>query len=667
MLVSNTHCADAASAEPKGSESPVELTTLADLGLETLLNMEVTSVAKKAQRLSESAAAIHVITNEDLRRSGVTVIAEALRMVPGLSVARANSRRWAIGSRGFNDVYSNKLLVLMDGRTLYTPLFSGVYWEQVDTVLEDVDRIEVIRGPGATLWGANAVNGVINITTKSAKDTQGVLISGGGGSEERGFGTVRYGGKLGSNVYYRVYGKYSNRDNSTLFDTGGSASDSWWTTQSGFRMDWDPSKIHHATLQGGFYYGELGDRLWFRIPDRPSLVPRDVRSTVEGQNVLGRWTHEFSEDSNASIQMYYDRIDRTSGINNELRDTFDLDAQHRFALGERNDIVWGAGYRYSADEITQSADFTMLDPSVGLQLASAFVQDEITLVPDRLRVTLGTKLEHNDFTGFEVQPSARVAWTPRERHTIWGAVSRAVRTPSRVERGVSIFVDPEDQLPLGTIPIVATVAGNPKFGAEEVIAYELGYRAQATPRLTLDLAAFYNDYDDLRSQNLTGIDLQLSPSPHLIASTTLDNDLFGKTYGAEVSATWQFHNAWRLRAGYTYLKAQLHARGTDPVFIKVDQEASPDHQVFLWSDADLGSDVEWGLGLRHVSTLNIQEIPAYTELETRLAWEPNPNCELAIVGRNLLNPHHREFEPSILVVRNFEIDRAVYGKVTLRF
>jgi iron complex outermembrane receptor protein len=639
---------------------------LMQLSLEDLGKIKVTTVSRKSESLSGAAAAIHVITQEDIRRSGVTALPEALRMTPGLDVARANSRRWAISARGFNDTFANKLLVLMDGRTIYTPLFSGVFWEETDTMLEDLDRIEVIRGPGATLWGANAVNGVINIISKSAAETQGVLISGGGGMEERGFAAIRYGGQLGSNVHYRVYSKYANREESTLLD-GGKTGDDWWTSQAGFRLDWNASEMNRVTLQGDYYHAELGGRYFLQSPTELRLVPANVRTKAEGANILGRWTHDFSSESSLSVQMSYDRTDRGLGVGREIRDTFDLDTQHRFHIGDRQEIVWGAGYRHSADQMTGSPDFKVEDPSVSLQLVSAFVQDEIALVPDRLHLTMGTRVEHNDFTGFEVQPTVRLAWTPASRHTVWAAVSRAVRTPSRLERDFSIFVDPGTMLPPLPLPTLVSVQGNPEFGSEELLAYEIGYRLTVNPRLSLDSTVFYNQYDHLRSQIAGSFQLQTSPQVHLLLPTTIDNNLYGETYGAELSATWRPLNTWRVRAGYTFLEMQLHTRGPVPSITEFEETASPQNQAFLWSDFDLGPKVEWGIGLRYASRLAPQLVPGYLGLETRLAWKPTRNCELAIVGNNLLDPHHREFAPTTLVVRRVEVDRSVYAKITLRF
>ncbi|MBI2949117.1 MAG: TonB-dependent receptor [Verrucomicrobia bacterium] len=652
-------------SQAAAASEPVDLL---QFSLEDLGKIKVTTVSRKSESLSRAAAAVHVITQEDIRRSGVNSIPEALRMAPGLDVARANARQWAISSRGFNDLFANKLLVLMDGRTIYTPLFSGVFWEDTDTFLEDVDRIEVIRGPGATLWGANAVNGVINIITKSAQDTQGLVIDGGGGMEERGFGGLRYGGRLGTNAYYRAYAKYANRDEFTRTD-GTGANDNWWTSQEGFRVDWEPRALNRLTLQGDAYSGKWNGMIRRHSLSPPGLFTDPAHAKSEGANVLGRWTHEFSSDAELSVQTYYDRTDREFGMGREIRDTLDLDAQHRFSLGDRHEVVWGAGYRYSVDHLTESADFSAGDPSVGLQLSSGFVQDEIALVHDRLHLILGSKLEHNDFSGFEFQPGARMAWTPNQWNTLWAAVSRAVRTPSRSERGFTFYSDPPHSLP--TLPLAALIpaSGSPGFDTGTLVAYEAGYKVQPHPRLSLDLAAFYHDYDRLYNVIQLPIELRFNSSaqPYLLLPVTINNALFGESYGVELSVRWQPIDAWRLRANYTFLKVNLHTRGLVPSLTEQSEGDNPQHQISIWSDVDLGRRVEWGMGFRFVDGLPAQNVGSYSELQARLAWKPTSKWELSVVGRDLLHAHHQEFSPFLFISRDVQVDRAVYAKVTLRF
>src|SRR6266852_3630098 len=375
------------------------LDALKRLTLDQLMNIEVVSVAGRPVRLSETASAIQVITQDDIRGSGATSLPEALRLASNLQVAQLDSRQWAISARGFNSTAANKLLVLIDGRTVYTPLFSGVFWDVQEVPLGDIDRIEVISGPGATLWGANAVNGVINVITKDAKDTQGLLLSGGGGTEQHGFGTVRYGAALGSSVRARFYGRGFDRD-ATAFPGGRDAADDWYLGQGGFRMDWDASSASHVTLQGDLYDGRIAQDSGGDI-------------AVSGRNVIAKWSRTLSERSSLAAQLYYDRTHRDiPGLFAEDLDTYDFDLQHRTRLSDRHDVVWGLGYRNINDRTVIGADSTLafLPTQVARAWFTGFVQDEIALVPNRVHVTLGTKIEHNDYTGFEIQPSGRVSW-----------------------------------------------------------------------------------------------------------------------------------------------------------------------------------------------------------------------------------------------------------------
>jgi iron complex outermembrane receptor protein len=504
-----------------------------------------------------------------------------------------------------------------------------------DTFLEDIDRIEVISGPGATLWGANAVNGVINITTRSSKDTQGLLLEGGGGTELRGFGGVRYGGELATNLHYRVYGKFFDRDSAVL-PNGNDATDDWYMGQGGFRMDWEASDINLLTLQGDLYGGRIA---------QPG-TNGDIR--VDGGNLIGRWSHTISESSDFKLQLYYDDTHRNiPGTFAEDLDTYDVDFQHRFPLGDRNDIVWGLGYRLIEDDVANTPALAFLPARLSRQWFSGFVQDEIALVKDRLQLTLGTKIEHNDYTGFEYQPSGRLAWKLTQRQTVWGAISRALRTPSRIDN--ELFAP-------GTPPFVL-LQGGTNFVSEELLAYELGYRVQLHPRLTLSVAAYYNDYDKLRSVE------RVNPTnafPIVIA-----NGQSGESYGAELTADYRVTDRWRLRAGYSEL--QIHIRpkpGSTDTSHGSTESNDPNHQFFLRSSLDLPGHFALNGGFRYVSHIANQSVPGYGELDVRLAWMPIPNLELSIVGQNLLHDHHPEF--GALTSRQ-EIERSVYGKVSWSF
>lgn len=620
-------------AQTEPSEAPPS--TLKKLTLEELMNLEVTSVSKTPEKLMEAASAIQVITGEDILRSGASSIPEALRLASNLEVAQVDSRQWAISARGFSSTTANKLQVLIDGRSVYTPLFSGVFWDVQDTFLEDVDRIEVISGPGGTLWGANAVNGVINIISRPAKDTQGWLVLGGGGTGLRDFGGVRYGGKLATNLHYRVYGKYFDRD-STVLSRGGDATNDWHMGQGGFRLDWDPSEADLFTLQGDLYGGRIA---------QPG-TNGDIR--VNGGNVIGRWSHTFSEDSDFKLQLYYDRTHRNiPGTFAEDLDTYDLDFQHRFALDERNHIVWGLGYRRSEDDVGNTPALAFLPPRLSRQLFSGFVQDEISLVKERLLLTLGTKIEHNDYTGFEFQPSGRLAWLINPQQTVWAAISRAVRTPSRIDND---FFAPGS-------PPFTVLQGGRNFVSEELLAYELGYRIQPHPRLLLSLATYYNDYDNLRSLEKVN---PPAPFPLVIA-----NGQEGESYGAELTAEYRVTDWWRLRAGYTEMRINVRPKpGSTDTSKGSGESHDPKRQFSLRSSWDLPGHLEFDTGFRYVSQIANQAVPGYAELDVRLAWRPTPQLELSIVGQNLLHDRHAEFGAP---ASRQEIERGVYGKVTWRY
>jgi iron complex outermembrane recepter protein len=607
---------------------------LKEVPFEELFNLEITTVSKRPERLVDVPSAIQVITSEEIRRSGATSLPEALRLAPNLQVAQVNSSTWAISARGFNATTANKLLVLIDGRSVYTPLFSGVFWDVQNVMLEDIDRIEVISGPGATLWGANAVNGVINVITKSARDTQGVLLSGGGGSHLRGFGNARYGGKVGQDVYFRLHGMGFDRDDTKL-RSGRDADSSWFIGQGGFRADWLPSSGEKVMLLGNFYGGDIGQ-----------TAPGDV--TVDGQNLLGRWTHPLAGDSEISLQLYWDRTHRRiTGSIAEVLNTYDLEFQHRLPLGERNKLIWGGGYRLMHDEVSNAAALAFLPGKRDLHLFSGFVQDEITLLREQLFLTIGSKFEHNDYSGFEFQPSVRLAWMPVTDQTIWAAVSRAVRSPSRID--TEVFAP--------STPPFLLQGGGDRFDSETVISYELGYRTELAQRLGLSISTFFNDYDDIRSvEPIAG-----APGQFIIL-----NRLRAKTYGVELSATWQPLEWWRLRGGYTYFRKEIHLGDSGDINRGRGEGNDPHHQFLVQSMINLPADLEFDSVLRYVDNLNQRGplVPSYVSLDLRLGWQPTPNWEFAVVGQNLLDKRHAEFGAP---ATRQEIPRSVYGKVTWKF
>src|SRR5256712_2509326 len=613
-------------------DSSLSAEALKKLSIEQLMNLQVTSVSKRPERLSQTASAIQVITQEDIRRSGAASLAEALRLAANLQVAQIDSRQWAISARGFNGTAANKLLVLIDGRTVYTPLFSGVFWDVQEVPLEDIDRIEVISGPGATLWGANAVNGVINVSTKDAKDTQGFLLSGGGGTEQHGFGTVRYGAALGSSVRARIYGRGFDRD-ATAFPSGQDAADDWHLEQGGFRMDWEASSASHATLQGELYDGRIAQDSGGDI-------------AVTGRDVIAKWSRTLSEQSSLTAQLYYDRTHRDiPRLFGEDLDTYDVELQHSTRLGARHDLVWGLGYRNINDRTVVGADSTLafLPTQVAREWFTGFVQDEIALVPNRVHVTLGTKIEHNDYTGFEIQPSGRVSWRLASSGLLWAAVSRALRTPSRIDR--ELFAPAKAPYFL---------AGGPGFRSEEEMAYELGYRHQQGA-LALSVATFYSRYHGLRSVE------RATPTSPLVIGNGQD----GESYGAEVTAQYWLTRRWHVHAGYTELRVHIWPNpGSTDTSRGASESHAPDRQFLLHSSVDLPAHLELAAAFRAIDDIANQQVPAYAELNATLTWQPMSRLDLALVGQNLLHSRHAEFGTPA-TRRSFE--RGVYGTIAWRF
>jgi len=621
-----------------------------DMSMEELMDVEVTLASKKPEKMSETPAAIYVITAEDIRRSGHQSIPELLRMVPGIQVAKIDSNKWAITARGFNSLYANKLLVLIDGRTVYTPLYSGVYWDVQDVLLEDVERIEVIRGPGGTLWGANVVNGIINIITKNAKDTQGTLVTGGIGTEEKSFSSIRYGDKLGKDAYYRAYAKYFNRDEGVYTD-GSNANDRCDALREGFRIDWDKSKQDHITLQGDFYNGHSGQNTTRTSLSSPFTTTFDDNVDVSGWNILSRWKRKYSDTSDMTVQFYYDRTERYAENLSETRDTFDLDFQHRFQLCDGHNLIWGLGYRNSGDNTDGSYTISYTPSSRNDELFTAFAQDEISIVDGLLKFIIGSKFEKNDYTGFEYQPSARLLWTPDERNTVWAAFTRAVSTPSRCAANMRLNY-------LVVNPVTAfSINGSDDLRSQKVNSYELGYRVKPKDNLFFDIAAFYNKYDDLYSQE-----------NHPTALTKVyDNKIYGETYGGELSAHWQVKQNWKLMAGYSFSKMLMHTENssTDTSREARIERESPHNMFHIGSYLNLQKNLDFDTMLYYVESVPYYSVPAYIRLDMGITWRINKNMGFSVVGQNLLDKAHPEFGDDS--VTTAETQRAVFGKLTYRF
>lgn len=648
------------------------LSYLKGLTIEELMQTEITSVSKKSEHLFNAAAAISVITQEDLRRAGIHSIPEALRLVPGLMVADIDSSRRAIGSRGFNDYFANKLLVLIDGRSMYTPLYSGVFWNTLDTVIEDIDRIEIIRGPGATVWGANAVNGVINIITKDSANTQGSLISTTAGSSEQPLVSARYGGRLSETTTYRAYAKGFKRES---YDNprGGEANDSWQNIRTGFRADSRYSAKDTFSLQGEVFDGEMDASISLsQFPTKPYSSIFEGTEKAQGGHLLSTWQHAFSETSTTDMQIYYDRSERDQFISAEERDTIDLEFKHHWDPTNAHDIVWGMGYRSTSDDITNTEAVAFYPASRSTNLWSSFIQDDFNLVPDTAWLTVGSKFEHNDYSGFEVQPSIRLRYQPTEKQMLWTAVSRAVRSPSRSDHdsriNLATLVDEAGNVTIGRL------LGNEDFVSEELTAYEAGYRWQVAETLSFDLATYYNVYDELRSFGNGVPYYELTPPPtHLVIPQYLVNGLEGDTYGFELQGTWQATENLKLFAGYSWIEFDLEQKKEFQTNHPIAEETiAPAHQVQLRSYLDLPHNVSLDAKLSYVSEISYttplqsETIDAYYRLDLRLGWKPSNTYELSIGADNLFSSGQKEF-PDYTNIVDSEVPSRFWAQLTCTF
>jgi iron complex outermembrane receptor protein len=605
-----------------------ELDRMLTLSLQDLLSVEVSSVSRKSESIRKSAAAVYVVTADDIRRSGAASIPEALRLVPGVNVARINSNQWAVGIRGFMGRFNDKLLVQMDGRTVYRPSFSGTYWEELDTYLPDIERIEVIRGPGATLWGSNAVNGIINIVTRSSVETRGTQVSAGVGTDTEALLGVRHGAKLTDNIDGRFYLNTRQQDAVTLYPSEGDAEDESGIVSGGFRTDGQLNSETHWTLQADTYR--------FEADFLDQLTVPSTRQTTEsnGWNILGRIEGGTANNGQWRLQTYLAHTDRDDPFLGQIEDTFDIDFQHRFPLLSAQEIVWGLGYRYIDDEYRNTALVSMNPDNADGEIFNAFVQDEIQLIPDQLKLVVGTKFEDHYFTGSSWQPSARAWWSPHTDHALWGSISSAVRIPSRYERGIRV----------SNLQLMNTVFGNPSQKNEELLAYELGYRFGARADLSIDLAFFYNDYDHIQSSE------PAFPPPN----ARFDNLRAGDAVGGEVFVEWTPRSDTRLRFGYAYLDLDIAyvppslvtGQGLDRTYT----EGTPGHTVSLQWSHDLNERWDWDIWALYTDEIGqpgaapfSPSIDAALNLGGRVAWRPKAGLELSLTGQNLLESDRLEY------------------------
>lgn len=606
---------------------------LADLSLEELSSIPVISVSKSAKPVSEASASVFVITNDDVRNAGAVSLPEALRLAPNLQVAQVDARNYAITARGFNNPFENKLLVMIDGRTVYSPLFSGVYWDAQDVVLEDLERIEVVSGAGGTMWGANAVNGVVNIVSRSSADTQGELISLGGSSHQQ-YASARYGGSLSgdSDGHYRVYVKRAQNDDTNAED-GASTHTGFGRTQAGFRMDWGKAS-DGFTFQGDAYSGRLHQ-----------TGTDDIE--ISGANILARGGWQLA-DSKLSVQAYLDHTQRDQpNAFAQNMNTWDLEFQHEIAFGEHQNIVWGAGYRYITDRIDNDKNFAFLPGDVNMSWKNIFIQDEIS-VTDNVQVTLGSKWEDNPYTGLESMPAVKLGWEPDSTKLVWTSLSRAVRSPSRIDRDLYAPTTPPV---VNGVPQYA-LGGGPDFVSEIADVVEVGYRSQPVARVSWSITAFYSEYDDLRTLELN------APGPGLVFKNMAE----AETYGMEMWGSWQPFSHWRLHGGLAVQKIDVELKPGSLDLSKTTGLANgdPEYSSMIRSTYDISDRARLNATLRHIAEVEGFKLPAYTALDVHISWAVMPKLEASLVGQNLLDNRHSEFGAA---PGRSEFERSLFAKL----
>jgi iron complex outermembrane recepter protein len=639
---------------------------LASASLEDLMNMKVVSVSKTEEDLSRTAAAVFVITQQDIRESGATNIPDLLRMVPGVDVAQIDANTWAISIRGFNARFSNELLVLVDGRSVYTPTFGGVYWDSLAIPLEDIQRIEVVRGPGGSAWGTNAVNGVINIITKKTSDTHGALVVGGGGNTNQGFDTLQYGGNFRS-TDYRAYATYFN--SSYLPALGGPVGgDGWHLLQAGFRTDSQPSPKDSLTLQGDIYTAREGTPT-FTYPSvtAPVAVPFEELVNLSGGFFQTSWDHKFSDRSDTTVEVSYDQYERNDQLN-ESRKTFDLNFQHHILAGSRNNVTYGFEYRYSISTTDGDLYLSFVPADLNTHNFGFFAQDEVAVVPDKLYATIGTHFEYNYFTQWNVMPNVRLIWTPSRDQALWASVSLAVRSPAYIDADLrataSGFTEPD-----GT-PAIVQVVGNPRIGDEPLTAYELGYRKTFRKSLSVDFAAYYDAYTNQETDEPGTPFLQTTPAPvHIVVPITFENLMHGEAHGFELAANWKVNKRWTLSPGYAFETLHMHLDPTskDTTSVSSAEGASPDHSAQLRSHLALPRGLSWDTSAYFADRLTDPVVPSYTRLDSQLSWQFMEKARISIVGQNLAKDRHIEFVDDTGSARTSYVKRSVFAQFVWRF
>lgn len=635
-----------------------------DLSLEDLMTIEVNSVARRPQSIANAASAIYVVTSEDIKRSGVSTIPDALRMVPGMQVAQFDTNKWGISARGYNSRLANKLLVLVDGRTVYTPTFSGVYWENVDLTLEDIDRIEVIRGPGATLWGSNAVNGVINITTKSASETQGNLISSRIDSSGEQVLSMRSGGSLSESADYRVFAKVRKAGELEAVNAA-QDHDSLTTGRVGFRVDGQTGASSTYTLQGELFRTDITQDYYQNLPGVPNYR-QYVESPVDqhGSNLLSRWTHNGDDGSVLTTQFFYDSTFRKEIIQNESRKIFDFDVQYQLAPIDKHNIAVGGGVRFERHRTKDTNELSITPNTLNSTLSNFYVQDEMRFLDDKLAFIVGSKFEHNEFSkkSIDIQPNARITYSLNENHSYWAAVSKALRTFSRGERDAKlhfITIQPFSELNPSPLTLVGFTRDIESLDPESVKSYELGYRGRLTPKLSVDIAAFRNVYDRLRSSQ--AIDGFVFTPAYAKIELEIGNESTAVTRGIELAAEYSFSTRLKLKASYSYIDMDNKFVGSET------SEKAPRNQLSLGSQFNISENRSFDLWLRHVDETPGGGTESYTELDLAYLWNISANLRLSLVGRNLLNDNHDEFLTEFISTAPMLVRRTVAAELSLNF
>lgn len=649
---------------------------LADLSPDSLMNIVVSLPSKKAEKYFNTSAAVTVITSDDIQRFGFTSIMEIFRMVPGMEVARIDANKWAISCRGFNNRFANKLLVLIDGQSIYTSMFSGVFWEIQDLLLEDIERIEVIRGPGATVWGANAVNGVINIITKKSPKTQGNVLYAQIGTEERDQYYFQHGGKITKNLSYRFYTKYFERDG-FIDSLDQKTSDHWWMQREGIRLDWEASPQSVFSLQGNHFSGKVYQT--YRVVDKfvpPYVSIFDYKTGNSGYNLNSKWDYFFTPSTGMNFSIFYDWYNRKDAVIEGIMGTLDFDFTLNFPLGAWQEITWGWGYRYMWDDVKGSVTLFMIPAKDNRSLYSTFIQDEISMFYNRLRVIFGSKFEHNPHTGFEYQPNIRFSWLPHARHSFWMAVSKAVRTPSRGENNIFGLLKAEEIKTMDGMYALVTLGGKGDLISETQIAHEIGYRIYPAESIILDVTGYYNKYHHLRSlePEMTKYITTTNPSyyeqPFVFA-----NKMKGTTYGYEMSVDYRLASWWQLKANYSYIYLDLiFDKDSEDPFSEIINKISPKNQAAIWNKFELPHKTQLSIATRYVDELKDFGVDAYFCLDFNLNFKLSPGITVSIVGQNLFDKSHTEFTtpsgfnfPTLSYTLFTKVERGVYGAIRWAF